>query len=114
MLRLSTLPKLLVSVPVALGALWTIAYFMGLNSESYKFVKQRILTASSVAARVGPIKDVRLPFFGQFRDTGGGWVSMEVDALGERGAVRVDVELRHGPTGWVVTRAAIGDEAISL
>jgi hypothetical protein len=88
--KIGKLSKWLLSVILVLGALWTIVHIYGAHSESFNFVRQTIMRSQAVKAQIGVVKDVRLPFFGEYRDTGGGWVSMQVDAVGMRETAQMD------------------------
>ena len=113
MLKVGTMRKWIVSVVLVLGALWSIVHIYGAHSESFNLVRQTIMISPAVKARIGLVKDVRLPYFGEYRENGG-WASMQVDAMGVRDTARIRVELRKEVNGWRISRASIAGDSIVL
>jgi hypothetical protein len=113
LLKVGSIRKWIISVILVLGGLWSIVHIYGAHSESFNFVRQTIMASPAVKSKIGLVSDVRLPFFGEYRENGG-WASMQVDAVGVRDTARIRVELRKGTTGWRITRASIAGELVPL
>jgi hypothetical protein len=105
--------KWFVSVILVLGGLWSIVHIYCAHSESFNFGRETIMASPAVKARIGFVRDVRLPYFGEYRENGG-WASMQVDAMGVRGTTRIRVELRKDVSRWRITRASIAGEPVPL
>jgi hypothetical protein len=107
-----------VLLAVTLGvAMWAIAVYWGSHSEGFLFLEGKIRTSQAIQSRVGIVRKVTLPMFGQFREKFVGsdkWVWMIVDVTGDKGAVRIRTALQKKNDIWKITESSIENQKIVL
>ena len=107
-------------LPVALAGcvvFYVGIYFLGAQSDGYKFLDQTIRSAPNIRERVGNVQNVRLSFFGGYRDKTVGskeWLTMTLNVRGQKGAATVVADAKKVDGAWSVTNASIDGSPVSL
>ena len=103
---------------IAFGmVMWTTAVYWGSHSEGFAFVEGRVRASREIQNRVGNVRKVSLPVFGQYREkfvNSDRWVKMMVYVEGDRGAVTVSTELKKQNGAWTITDSSIGTQHVDL
>ena len=92
-------------------------YWLGAQSDGFKFLAQTIRSAPSIHERIGDVQTVRLSFFSGYRDKTIGsneWLTMTLRVRGQKGAGTVVADAKKVNGVWSVTKAAIDGDPVSL
>lgn len=111
-------PSRWILVAIAFGiVMWATAVYWGSHSEGFQFVEGKVRASREIQNRVGNVRKVSLPVFGQYREkfvNSDRWVKMMVDVEGDKGAVTVSTALQKKNGVWTITESSIGTQHVDL